>query len=203
MLDVFDPEGSDIPGHVLEDIPGSSITLDMAAAYNTTPLHINNNRLADFKAKEQAILATAVHPDDRPWLFAAIRETHQRLCCIGKRLGDDVLILKQIAHERSVEEADNSTQPTLYQVQQKFSTWLWHGSEVDFPWQPPLVCHRVPPDKWPLQMLDWTEVCGFLSSCRWQCQPQHTTAFVESSLLMAKTAVVWCWQTTFVLGLFT
>ena len=189
VLNTFDARGEGffaihwIPGHVLEDVPCNMINHAMALAHNTTPLHITNNRIADHKAKEQAILAAAVHPEDREWLYSAIRETHERICCIGKRLGDDVVLSKQMSTEEHAPCEVTPALPSLDQVVQRFPMWLWRASDKDFPWRPRPTDHSTPPRKWSLQVQDWHDVCGFLSTCCWKCKPGLSTAFVELACL--------------------
>ena len=189
VINTFDARREDffavhwIPGHILEDIPSNMINLAMASVHNTTPLHITNNRIADRKAKEQAMLAAAVHPEDREWLYSAIRETHERICCIGKRLGDDVVLSKQATTEESALCETSHALPSLDQVVEKFPLWLWRALDKDFSWRLRPNENATLPKKWPLKEQDWHDVHGFLSTCRWQCKHEHTTAFVELACL--------------------
>ena len=142
-----------IPSHMFENVPISMITPEMAKFGKTEIDHVRGNRKADLIAKDNALLGAAIHPKDEKWLRKVISATHTRMAVIGKKLGQDVTMMKQ-----STQEAERVMQTPpddpIALFSRRYPKWLW-GLEPNRCQSCDIDLGEPCPSKWPFEASDW------------------------------------------------
>ena len=169
-----------IPAHLGDNFPSTELTEEFAIRHGTTLESIRLNRVADIYAKQVAMKAAAVHPEDFHMLQQAVYQRQLYLARWNFHIGN---VLFHPEHEP--EESQPQLSP-LEAMKKRFPKWDWEQPASSFTWTTTasLDCSAGWFTK--LQPEDIATFFRFMHSLQWRVEDSVKTAYVEISFLFWK-----------------
>ena len=170
-----------IPSHVLEHVPIHLITEEMAEAKQTSIVHIQNNRVADFAARDVAQKHAVIRPGFMDELLSHILERQTWLQRLNKCIAVEYQTNTQTTAEETTEQ--DADKLTIDIARKIFPQWPWDASPSNYQWKAKIHVDLAAPKNWHLTECDWCTFCSFLRKARWKCSPNAETAYIEMTVL--------------------
>ena len=167
-----------IPAHLYENVPIALITSDMAKAAKSTVQHIELNRRADFRAKQEAASCAAVDPLFRETLQKAILQHQEWLTVLNHNIAGEHAVHTPAEHE-NVLDAPGLTIST---ARTRFPQWTWGDLLNNYRWRPKIPRGLEAPTRW-FHQDDWATFLQFCNGLRWNAHNNQITAFTELAVI--------------------